>query len=185
MVVPTRLIAADIEVPGVVEVPAGVKTVEVAVRTGLTNVSEHDVVLHAPDEDAEIFWHVLDENHREVLREVHRPLAKTHPPKPGVETFRSVTVAAGHGEHETETLVLDAPKLKNGHTYTVRAEIFGQIAEAEFVAVKVEAAAAAKKPAAKKGAKPAAKKGAKPAAAQSSATAKKPAAKQGAGRRGK
>lgn len=133
MVVPTRLIEASIEVPPVVEVPKGAKTVEVDVRTELKNDSEHDIVLHAPDEDQELFWHVLDERHREILREaVKRP--KRELPK-GVQQVRSLTIAAGHSEHETETLVLNAAKMKGGGTYTVRAEIFGQITEAEFVAI--------------------------------------------------
>jgi hypothetical protein len=132
MVVPIRFIEAKIDAPAVVEVPAGATEVEIAVRTELTNSSEHDIVLHAPNEDEEIFWHVLDEKHREVLRE--------KPPKagkkiPGVEEFRSVTVASGHAEHETETLVLAAKKLKAGMTYVIRAEIYGQIAETEFVAI--------------------------------------------------
>jgi hypothetical protein len=158
MVVPTRLIEASIEVPAVVEVPKGAKTVEVAVRTELANTSEYDVVLHAPDEDRELFWHVLDERQREILREMVKRPGRDLPK--GVQPVRSLTIAAGHSEHETETLVLSAAKMKSGGTYTVRAEIFGQIAEAEFVAIETvpltplrpAKKAAAKKAAAKKAA---------------------------------
>jgi len=179
MVVPIRGIEAHVDVPQVVPFIKGEDEVTVAVRTGLTNNTENDFVLHAPDEDQEIFWHVLDERHREVQRE--KP---EKPPSSDIEHFRTITIAAGHSDHETETLVLQGKKLKNGGTYTVRAEIFGQIAEAEFVAVetvpltpltpakasagKKKATAAKKKPAAKKKA-PAKKK----PAAKKKATAKK------------
>lgn len=161
MVVPTRRIQAKVDVPQVVEVPAGAKTVEVAVRTELTNPGEVDVVLHAPNLDEEIFWQVLDERHREVLREKPQKEGKK---LKGVEEFRGLTVAGGHSEHETETLVLDAKKLKHEQTYVVRAEIWGQIAEAEFVAIHtapmVKLRPAAKAPA-KKAAGGAKKKAAK------------------------
>jgi hypothetical protein len=130
MVVPTKLITPEIHVEPHVQVPQGAKKVSLTVRTELRNDSEHDVVLHAPDRDAEIFWHVLDEQHRELLRE--RPPKGDKMPK-GVASFRSVTVASGHAEHDNETLEIDARELEDGHTYTVRAEIYGQIAEAEFV----------------------------------------------------
>ena len=133
MVVPTRLITARVDAPQIVEVPANSRCLAIDVRTELANESEHDVVLHAPDADQEIFWHVLDENHREVLRERSRKAGDGG--QEGVETFRSRTIASGHSDHETATLQLDVKKLKHGHTYTVRAEVFGQIAEAEFVAV--------------------------------------------------
>lgn len=131
MVVPTKLITPEIHVEPHVEVPKGARKVTLTVRTELRNDSEHDVVLHAPDRDAEVFWHVLDEEHRELLRE--RPPKADKMPK-GVEAFRSLTVASGHSEHENETLEIDARDLQTGHTYTVRAEIYGQVAEAEFVA---------------------------------------------------
>lgn len=173
MVVPTRLIEASIEVPPVVEVPKGAKTVEVAVRTELANVSEHDVVLHAPNQDQELFWHVLDERHREVLREaVKRPRREL--PK-DVQPVRSLTIAAGHSEHETEVLVLDAAKMKAGGTYTVRAEIYGQITEAEFVAIEtvpLTPLKPAKRAPAKKA--PAKEPAGKKSAAKKAATKKKP-----------
>jgi hypothetical protein len=135
MTVPTKLITPRIEVPPTVEVPRGAKTVTLHVRTELQNDSDHDVVLHAPDEDAEIFWHVLDDEHREIVRE--RP-PKSRKGRKGVETFRSLTIASGHSEHESEELELDAGKLRAGETYSVRAEIWGQVAEARFVAVETE-----------------------------------------------
>ena len=184
MVVPTRLIEASIEVPPVVEVPKGAKSLEVAVRTELANTSENDVVLHAPDEDRELFWQVLDERHREILREMVKRPGRDLPK--GVQPVRSLTIAAGHSEHETETLLLNAAKMKSGGTYTVRAEIFGQITEAEFVAIETvpltplrpAKKAAKKKPAAKK--KAAAKK--KPPAKKASAKTR-PAASKRAPRR--
>jgi hypothetical protein len=169
MVVPTKLITPEIHVEPHVQVPQGAKKVSLTVRTELRNDSEHDVVLHAPDRDAEIFWHVLDEQHRELLRE--RPPRGDKMPK-GVASFRSVTVASGHAEHDNETLEIDARELEDGHTYTVRAEIYGQIAEAEFVvfvapeastrAGATAAGKAVKKRSAKKTAKKASKKATKP-----------------------
>lgn len=187
MVVPTRLIEASLEVPKVVEVPRGRKTVEVAVRTALTNVSEHDVVLHTPDLDRQLFWHVLDERHREILREMVRRPGRDLPE--GATPVRSLTIAAGHGEYETEILVLNAAKMKSGGTYTVRAEIWGQVTEAEFVAIEtvpLTPLQPARKPAAKKAApkkKAPAKKPAAKKAAPKKAAAKKPAARKAATRK--
>jgi hypothetical protein len=183
MVVPIRGIEAHVDAPQVVPFTEGAEEVEVAVRTGLTNTTENDLVLHAPDEDQEIFWHVLDENHREVQREKPEKTSKSD-----VEQFRTITIAAGLSDHETETLVLNAKKLKNGGTYTVRAEIFGQIAEAEFVAVETvpltplqpaKQATASKKAGGKKKAAPRKKAPAKKKpAAKKTSTAKKSTAKK-------
>lgn len=156
MVVPTKLITPEIHVEPHVQVPKGARKVTLTVRTELRNDSEHDFVLHAPDLDDEVFWHVLDEQHRELLRE--RPPKGDKMPA-GVESFRSLTVASGHSEHENETLEINARDLEDGHTYTVRAEIYGQVAEAEFVAF--VAPRAAHKRRAKAGGKVAKKKSTK------------------------
>ncbi len=136
MVVPTRLIEARLHAPPLVEVPPRARTVSITVRTELRNVSEHDYVLHTPDADQRYFWHVLDEKHREVLREARRPQGGGKKKKSWDQSLRGQTIAAGHSTHDTETLVLNAARLKDGHTYTIRAEIWGQIAETEFIAVR-------------------------------------------------
>jgi len=186
MVVPIpKLIVAKLDVPQTVGVLKGATTVEVPVRTELHNQGEEDVVLHVPDADSKVFWHVLDERHKEIYREKPR---KPAPGSKGVLGVCSLTLAGGRSGHETEVLVLDAKKLKPGGTYTVRAEVWGQIAEAEFVAVEalpltpLRPASAAKKAAA---GKPAAKKPAAKKAAAKKPTAKKPAAKKPAGGKGK
>jgi hypothetical protein len=170
MVVPVpRLILAKLDVPQTVGVLKGADTVEVAVRTELYNRSEEDVVLHAPDAASKVFWHVLDERHREIYRE--KPEKPAPGPK-GILGVCSLTLAAGHSEHETETLVLNAKKLKPGGTYTVRAEVWGQIAEAEFVAVQALPLTPLE-PAGSGGKKTASKK-----TAGKKASAKKPTAKK-------
>lgn len=188
MVVPLKRIQAHVDVPSVVEIPAEAETVEVAVRTELRNDTEDDIVLHSPDPDSAIFWHVLNEKHREILRDVGSAKVPWDPPE-GVVPIVSLTLAGGHAEHETETLIIETKKLRSGQTYTVRAEVFGQIAEAEFVAVaqpKLEKLVPAKKPPAKKKAptkkaaakKPAAKKASAKKAPAKKASAKKAAAKK-------
>lgn len=130
----TTLIEAKIDAPPIVEVSSRVRTISIAVRTELRNVSEQDYVLFAPNQDSQHFWHVLDANHREVLREQPRktPKKKKHAWHPA----RSQTVTLSHGVHETVTLKLDAAKLNDGQTYTIRSENWGQIAETTFVVVR-------------------------------------------------
>lgn len=181
MVVPIpRLIVATLDVPQTVGVLKDADTVEVPVRTELYNQGEEDVVLHVPDADSKVFWHVLDERHREIYREKPQ---KPQPVPKGVLPICSLTLAAGHSDHETENLVLNAKKLKPGGTYTVRAEIWGQIAEAEFVAV--EALPLTPLKPASSGGKKAAKKPAAKKTASKKASAKKPAAKKSGGGKGK
>ena len=129
----TARIEAILEAPHIVEVPPRVKTVSITVRTELRNVGDQDYVLHAPDKDSEHFWHVLGPNHREVLREQPR---KTVKKKTAVLPFRGLTVTPTHGVHESVTLKLNAAKLKDGQTYTIRSENWGQIAETTFVVVR-------------------------------------------------
>ncbi len=129
----TTLIEAIIYAPPIVEVSSRVKTVSITIRTELRNVGEQDYVLYAPDQDSQHFWHVLDANHREVLREQPR---KTVKKKSAWHPARSQTITLSHGVHETVTLKLDATKLKDGQTYTIRSENWGQIAETTFVVVR-------------------------------------------------
>ena len=160
MVTPTDTIRATVDAPAVVEIPAKGDTVEIAVRAELTNTTgDTTVVLHAPSGEHQAFWHVLDENHREVQRQ--RAAGAEGPPA-GCEDFRSLSVQPGHPSHHTDVLTLAVKKLKAGKSYTVRGEIFGQVAEARFITVEApaEVAKAAKKEAkaAKKKAKAASKK---------------------------
>ncbi len=130
----TTLIEAIKDAPPNDEVSSRVKTVSITVRTELRNVGEQDYVLYAPDQDSQHFWHVLDANHREVLREQPRKTPKKR--KHAWHPARSQTVTLSHGVHETVTLKLDAAKLKDGQTYTIRSENWGQIAETTFVVVR-------------------------------------------------
>lgn len=133
----TTLIEAYLDVQPVVYVSDEDEHVEIDVRAELRNTSEHDYVLHAATDDAH-FWHVLDDNHREVLRKKdYRRRQKTqegerHP-------ARGHTLAAGHSAHETETLTLDPTKLKDGRVYTVRSELWGLVAEGTFAVVRAPA----------------------------------------------
>ena len=104
-------------------------------RTKLRNVSEHDYVLHANSEDDQHFWQMFDQNHREIWREQARKRA-TSRKKTDVHPMRTQTIAAGHSIHETETLSFDATRLKDGRTYILRHEIWGQVAETSFIAVR-------------------------------------------------
>lgn len=164
MAVPSRLLEAHLDIPSVVEIPPRKKSVEVAVRAGVRNVSEHDYVLHAAGDET-VFWHVLELNQREVLRAV-RSRKKAARGKYQEHPFQGLTVAAGHTAHQTETLTLDATRLEDGKTYTVRAQVWGQPAEASFVAVQGKAAPPRKKkkaaPSEKKKAAPSEKKKAAP-----------------------
>ncbi len=130
----TTLIEAIIDAPPIVEVSSRVKTVSITVRTELRNVGEQDYVLYAPDQDSQHFWHVLDANHREVLREQPRKTVKKK--KHAWHPARSQTITTSHAAHETVTLKLNAAKLKDGQTYTIRSENWGQIAETTFVVIR-------------------------------------------------
>ncbi|MDX1545957.1 MAG: hypothetical protein R3247_03165 [Rhodothermales bacterium] len=133
----TALIEAHLDVQPVVYFSDGDEHVELDVRAELRNTSDHDYVLHAATDDAH-FWHVLDENHREILRKKEyqrRQKTKAGAPLPA----RGHTLAAGHSTHESRTLSLDATKLKEGRVYTVRSELWGLVAEGTFVAVKASA----------------------------------------------
>lgn len=173
-------IAAEIDVPAVLEVPSNAKKVSVAARVTLRNTGEDDVVVHAASSDDRHFWHVFDANHREVLRERRTAPGRAKAMrKGGVHSFRTETVPGGQEIHSGRELALDAAKLRDGEVYTVRAEFFGHIAEASFSVVGVPASALRKlKPARKK---PASKPG-KTAKKKAGKTAKKAAAKKAAGK---
>ena len=135
----TSKIEAEVHVPTVVEVPEGAETVEITVRADLRNATEDAYVLHNVGDDAH-FWHVLNENQREVIRD--RTKQKKHKKSDEIYPVRTLTVPAGLSTHETVTLELDAKKLKDGKTYTVRSENWGQLAEATFVVIRPQKAEA-------------------------------------------
>lgn len=157
----TSLIEAVVDTPHIVEISPRAKTVTLIVRTELRNVSEHDYVLHGSLHDDEHFWHLLDQKHREIAREKGRR-TKGSAKKSKLHPAEGLTIAAGHSAHETEKLKFDAAKLKSGQVYTVRSEIWGQIAEATFTVVRPEKVALTKltkpKPAKKTTASKSAKK---------------------------
>ena len=166
---PTTLIKALVDAPPIVEVSPRAKTVSVTVRTELRNVSDHDYVLQYRMGSETHFWHLLDQKHRELARAQPRKtrIAKK---KYDLHPACTKTIASGHSTHETETLKLDATKLKDGQTYTIRYEILGQIAEASFVVVRPQKAPVKKAPPKKK---EAAKKTAKKAVKTTKKAAKK------------
>ncbi len=131
----STLIEASVNAPHIVEVSPRTKTVSIAVRTELRNVSEHDYVLYAHSEDDQHFWQMLDQNHREIWREQPRKRAASRK-KTDVHPVRTQTIAAGHSTHETQTLCFGAARLKDGRSYTLRHEIWGQVAETSFIAVR-------------------------------------------------
>ncbi len=130
MVVRSRMLQAQLDAPHLVEVPRGRKTVSIDVRAEITNVSDSDYVVHAPSRNHEHFWHLLDENHREVARGTTGGAKGDDPGQ-----FRGQTIGAGLSVHDSHRVELPAGKLKNGKTYTLRSEFYGQMAEAAFIAV--------------------------------------------------
>lgn len=178
MAIRSKLIEASVDVPSVIELTGKKATLEIPVRLELANTSEHDYVLHGPAGDDQSFWHVLDEDHREVTREAV-PQAKR--PRVACDLqICSLTIAAGHKDQETTTLRLDASKLEEGKTYTVRAEHWGQVGEATFVVFRGGTGPAAPPPVAEdaEAPPPRATRGARKAPA-----ARKPAPKKGGKRR--
>ncbi len=176
MVVRSRMLQAKLDAPQMVEVPRGRKTVSIDVRAEITNVSDSDYVVHAPSRKHEHFWHLLDEKNREVAR-------GTTGGAKGDDSgqFRGQTIAAGLSIHDSHRVQLPAQKLKDGKTYTLRSEFYGQMAEVDFVAVSPakRAPGKGKKKAAKKaGAKKAAKAARTVAKKVEKKVAKKKAAKK-------
>ncbi len=155
-----RNITAEIEAPQTVEIPRKRRNVDVVVRISLHNNGEDDFVAHAASDDDSHFWHVLDRDQKEVMRQKKRGKGGVKVYR-GVHSYRTETVAGGHGVHDQHTLTLDGRKLAEGQVYTIRGEIFGHGAETSFVAVneasprpkkgrKKKAGGKAKKSAAKK-----------------------------------
>ena len=142
------MIKAEIEAPAVVEIPRRRKTVSVTVRVSLMNEGEVDFVAHAEHSDDRHFWHVFDQNHRELIREPGKGKGghKGVLVKNGVHSYRTTTVAAGHGLNTSRELRLDATKLAEGQTYTIRSETYGHIAETTFVALAEPRPMRAKRP---------------------------------------
>jgi hypothetical protein len=137
-----KMIEAQVDAPAVVHIPAS-ETVEIDVLCRLHNAAEHDWVVGASHPDDVHNWHVLDENHREVMRP---PLTKLQKPGKGdPHPYVSQAVGAGRSLNVPQTLTLSTKRLKPGKTYTIRYEFWGEIAEATFVAVPAHEAPVVKK----------------------------------------
>lgn len=129
---PIEAIEARIDAPDVVEIKPGQKTVRLVIRTTLLNTSDETFVLHSPSRDHEHFWHVFDEDGREIDRERGRGKGGEKPPDKPLK-FRSLTLAPGQECHETRKVRIDAASLLEGPSRCLlRGEIWGQSAEAEF-----------------------------------------------------
>ena len=138
-------IEAEIEVPSFVELPQGAESVAFDARVTLRNTGDEDVVVSAPSREHRHFWHVFDGNHREILRQRRSAPGRARVTvEDGVHSYASGTIAAGRERHASRQLELNAKKLKEGDLYTVRAEIYGHVAEASFSVVVVPAAPARK-----------------------------------------
>lgn len=167
-----RNITAEIEAPQTVEIPRRKRNVDLVVRISLHNRGEDDFVAHAASDQDRHFWHVLDADQREVMRRKKKGKSGVKVYR-GVHSYRTETVAGGHGVHHQHTLTLDGRKLKEGQVYTIRGEVYGHGAETKFVAVN-EAA-----PRPKKGRKKATGgKGRKKTSAKKKAAPKKTAARK-------
>ncbi len=154
-------IQAEVDAPAVVTLKPRAATVSVDVLAKIHNTGDHDYVVGATHPDDVHNWHVLDANHREVLRPPAKRAAGAYGRrKAKVHPHVAQTLAAGHSYHESKTLKLDTKKLKPGNTYTIRYEYFGQIAETDFTVVPGHAAPAKRK-AAKKSPRKATKRTAK------------------------
>jgi hypothetical protein len=127
-----KMIEARLDAPAVVHIPAE-ETVQVDVLCRLHNAAEHDWVVGASHPDDVHNWHVLGENHREVMRPP--PIKPEKPGKDDPHPYVSQAVGAGRSLNVPQTLTLSTQRLKPGKTYTIRYEFWGEIAEATFVAV--------------------------------------------------
>lgn len=141
-----RSIEAEIELPDVVVVPEGAESVTIDARVTLRNTGAEDVVVHAPSGDDRHFWHLFDANHREIQREKRTAPGKARAvTEEGVHSYHTETVAAGREVHVSRQLQLAAGKLRSGHVYTVRAELFGHVGESRFTVVAAPASRAPKR----------------------------------------
>jgi hypothetical protein len=154
------MIRAQLDAPDVVEIPQRRKTVPIDIRISLLNDGENDFIAHAESADDTCIWHVLDDEFREVQREAGRGrrVREGVGVDKGVHSYHTVRVCCGDGTHDTRTLVLDASKLRDGRSYTIRGEVYGHVAEARFIAI---ASAAPPRPRAKRSTAKKAKKAAK------------------------
>jgi hypothetical protein len=170
-------IQASVDVDPLIEVRKDRAQVKTAVRLTLSNPTADDVVLHSAGKGMEIFWHVLDDEDREVARS--KPVAAATDVG---RASKSLTVPGGGEWHDTVTLSLPAPAFEGGRRYQLRARFWGQVSEADFFVVesipltklKPAKASAAKKAAPKKAAP---KKAAEAKPAAKAASKKAPAAK--------
>lgn len=135
-----NLVSANVEAPQFVEFSSG--DVTFPVRCELLNKAAEDVVAFAGPSDAILFWHVLNDQNREIARK---------PPADMGDSI-GVTVATAHPSHDAFEVSVPASKLKDGKIYTLRVVTHGVGAETKFTAVKMAGAAAParKKKAAKK-----------------------------------
>ncbi len=192
-----RNVSAEIEAPQTIEIPRQRRNVDVVVRISLHNHGEDDFIAHASSDDDRHFWHVLDQEQKEVMRQKKKGKggAKVYR---GVHSYRTLTVAGGHGVHDEHTLTLDGRKLEEGRIYTIRGEIYGHSAETTFVAVneaaprpkksrkkKTKTAAKRKTAAGKKSAAPKRKTAARKKSAAAKRPARKAKKKAGSGRKKK
>ena len=111
---------AELNVPNHIMVPSGAKTIDVDVLAPLHNNDDGDRAVHVNDGGDEHFWHLLDDNHKEVQRS-----AKVEKTK-GLDGCRTQTVKSGEGLAEPQTVTLDAGKLKDGRRYTMRYVLWGE-----------------------------------------------------------
>lgn len=172
-----RNVTAEIEAPDTVEIPRRGRKVEVFVRISLHNHGEDDFIAHAPNDDEAHFWHVLDDDHCEVMRHKKKGKGGVKVYR-GVHSYRTETVAGGHGVHGQRTLTLDGRKLEEGRIYTIRGEIYGHPAQTTFVAVKEAPPRPKKVKKPKRKAAPRKKAARKKAARKKSAAKKKTAARK-------
>lgn len=139
----TSQIEAEVSIPDILHLPPGNKSsVAVDVLARLHNRGDEDYLVGTSDPSDVHEWHVLNENHREVMR----PKASAKPKgTKDVHPHSSELVPAGHSHSCPATLVLDAKKLKAGKRYTLRYVYHGYVAEADFAVVEGKATAPARR----------------------------------------
>ena len=131
MVLPLEAIEAIVDVPGVLEVKPGAKTVRLTYRVTLRNLGQRARVLHAPSAAHAHGWHLFDEQLREIARDA--AAARAAGSEPRARSFRGVTLGAGQELHETRTIAIDAAALAGASSRCLlRVHFWGQSAEAEF-----------------------------------------------------
>ena len=94
-----RHIVAQIDIPQTVYIPSRGKHVEIPARVSLHNTGEEDFVAHAASGDDRHFWHVLNADHHEILREKGRGKGGATGVKvrKGVHSYRTRAIPRGQG----------------------------------------------------------------------------------------